>query len=437
MPDHSSSRASWPLRLRVGLAVLAAGVLLDTAPSVEAAAPPQQLEQGASEPVLKVTDRIYQATGFGNTFLVLTKEGNAVVDTSNEAHARRHHEILTAVSPAPVRYVFLTHGHGDHTGGVGLWRGPETHVVADSHFTEFRDYQWRLRGFFAQRNSAQMARSAPKVDAYPGNYAAPPLATDLVTGRAEFHLGDLTFVCLSTPGETPDHMTVYVPELKAAFIGDNYYGSFPNIYTLRGTEPRFALDYVRSLDKVLELEPEIVLPSHGRPIVGKAEIERTLTKYRDAILYVHDATVRGMNEGKDAFTLMREIKLPPELAMPEGYGAISWSVRGIYEGYAGWFDMNASTMYAVGPADLYGELAPLLPANAVAARARALVADGRPELALRLTDLAFAAEPADRSALEARLEALGVLYDRAQNTIETGWLTYDIARTKKALGLKD
>jgi alkyl sulfatase BDS1-like metallo-beta-lactamase superfamily hydrolase len=37
-----------------------------------------------------------------------------------------------------------------------------------------------------------------------------------------------------------------VPQLKAAFIGDNYYGSFPNLYTLRGTEPRKALDYVDS-----------------------------------------------------------------------------------------------------------------------------------------------------------------------------------------------
>ena len=85
------------------------------------------------------------------------------------------------------------------------------------------------------------------------------------------------FEVLSTPGETPDHLTVWIPKYKAAFIGDNYYESFPNIYTLRGTKPRWALDYVASLDKVLALKPELVLPSHGEPIRGNAEITRRLT----------------------------------------------------------------------------------------------------------------------------------------------------------------
>ncbi len=33
--------------------------------------------------------------------------------------------------------------------------------------------------------------------------------------------------------ETYDHLCVWVPQYKAAFVGDNYYESFPNIYTLR------------------------------------------------------------------------------------------------------------------------------------------------------------------------------------------------------------
>ena len=67
--------------------------------------------------------------------------------------------------------------------------------------------------------------------------------------------------------------------------------------------------------------------------------------YRDAIQYVHDAVVKGMNDGKDVFTLMREIKLPANLEVGEGYGQLTWSIRGIYEGYAGWFDGNPATMY--------------------------------------------------------------------------------------------
>src|SRR5437660_7820773 len=112
------------------------------------------------------------------------------------------------------------------------------------------------------------------------------------------------------------------------------------MYTLRGTEPRPALDYINSLNKVLALKPEIVIPSHGLPLHGNAEITRQLTRYRDAIQYVHDAVVQGMNAGKDVYTLMREVRLPRELDLGENYGRLTWSVRGINEGYAGWLDLN-------------------------------------------------------------------------------------------------
>ena len=131
--------------------------------------------------------------------------------------------------------------------------------------------------------------------------------TVLTGDKHTFTVGGVSFEVLHTPGETPDHVTVWIPQFKAAFVGDNYYGSFPNLYTLRGTQPRWAMDYVNSLNKVLALEPELVLPSHGQPIVGAAEVRRLLTRYRDAILYVHDETVKGMNEGENVLALMREI----------------------------------------------------------------------------------------------------------------------------------
>ena len=177
--------------------------------------------------------------------------------------------------------------------------------------------------------------------------------------RYEFTLGDTKFEVMSTPGETPDHLTVWIPKYRAAFVGDNYYESFPNMYTLRGTKPRWALDYIASLDKVLALKPELLLPSHGEPVRGNAEITRRLTQYRDAIAYVHDAVVRGMNEGKDVFALMHEIKLPPELVVGEGYGNLIWSIRGIYEGYAGFFDLRPATMYDVPMSAVFPDLAKL------------------------------------------------------------------------------
>ena len=382
--------------------------------------------------------RIFQATGFGNTFMVTTKAGNVIIDTSLPTNAARHRALLRAVSAGPVKDIILTHSHGDHTGGVPVWTEPGTHVIGQANEVEFRNYQTRLEGFFVARNAAQYNATANigrlgAAGASPGNYAAPPLADVLFDKEYRFKLGDLTFDCLAMPGETPDMLNVWIPELKALFIGDNYYASFPNLYTLRGTEPRPALNYVESINKVLALKPEIVLPSHGMPIVGAENVRKTLTQYRDAILYVHDATVRGMNQGKDVFTLMKTIKLPADLEVGEGYGAISWSVRGIYEGYAGWFDTDPATMYAAAPAEAYGELVRIAGgAGPVAARAETLVATD-PALALRLTSAALAADPKNRASLTARRHALENLLSASKNSNESGWLRAGLAQVEAGL----
>lgn len=386
---------------------------------------------------IRVLDNLHLAYGFGNTFMVTTEEGNVVVDTSLAMNAPHHRKLLTKVSDGPVKYIILTHAHADHAGGVGLWKGPETDVIAQYNHEEFRDYQQRLAGFFALRNSAQFNRPIPggAANAPVGNYEADNVANILFVDEYTFELGGITFELFHTPGETYDHLTVWIPEFKAAFTGDNYYRSFPNIYSLRGTKPRWALDYVESLNKVLTLKPEILLPSHGLPTKGNEEITSKLTQYRDAILYVHDATVAGMNAGKDVYTLMEEIRLPEDLDIGEGYGKIAWSVRGIYEGYAGWFDGNPAHMYELSPDAVLPELVGLAGgAEAVAKRATELVERGDLVKGLHLADTALTYDGTNRAALQSRLNALRALEAASQNTNERGWLLYGIRETEKRLG---
>src|SRR5579863_2520031 len=110
---------------------------------------------------VKITDNIYQAIGFGNTFLVTTPAGNVIIDTSNAGTAPLHVNLLKARSAAPVKYIILTHGHGDHTGGVALWKEPGTEVIAQKNQVEFLNYQERLNRFFTIRNSAQFVFATP------------------------------------------------------------------------------------------------------------------------------------------------------------------------------------------------------------------------------------------------------------------------------------
>ena len=397
--------------------------------------PDNPLRAGANQKkATRINEAIYQAIGFGNAMMVVTSEGNVVIDTSIRAHAERSKKLLQAENSGPVKYIILTHGHGDHTGGVRLWKEAGTKVIAQKNHVEFMNYQARLNVFFARRNAAQFPGTSPEIGPWPGNYGAKIEPTILFDDRYEFALGGVKFELYNTPGETPDHLTVWVPKYRAAFIGDNYYTSFPNMYTLRGTQPRPALDYINSLNKVLSLQPEIVIPSHGPAIHGNAEITARLTRYRDAIQYVHDAVVAGMNNGKDVFTLMHEIKLPANLEVGEGYGKLTWSIRGIYEGYAGWFDGNPATMYAAPASSAFPDLVKLAGGpDKVAQLAMERVARGELVEALHLTDAALAADPRHTKALEIRLQALQKLRDQSHNSNESGWLDNGIQQVKQQL----
>lgn len=400
--------------------------------------PQSLLSTGADrQKAIQVSENIYYAVGFGNTFMVTTDEGNVIIDTSLPFHARRHVQLLKAVDDGPVKYIVLTHGHGDHRGGVQFWKEPGTEVIAQENYREFRHYQERLSGFFSRRNAAQFGGSIPlrsPDDPNPGNFEADIDATITFDDTYAFELGGTRFELYHTPGETYDHLSVWIPEYKAAFTGDNFYGSFPNIYTLRGTKPRWALDYVLSLDTVLAFKPEILLPSHGAPIKGNASITKALARYRDAIRYVHDATVAGMNAGKSKWTLMQEIALPLELDVGEAYGRISWSVRGIYEGYVGWFDGGPASLYSLPAESAYPELVGLAGgADKVLERIEELEKQDHLIEALHLTDANLVAHPKHADTLELRIEVLKTLRERSTNSNESGWLDHAIREAEAEL----
>ena len=95
-------------------------------------------------------------------------------------------------------------------------------------------------------------------------------------------------------------------------------------------------------------DAEFLFPSHTKPIIGKKEIKEILTIYRDAIQYIHDQTIRLMNEGLYPDQIAELIKLPEHIAkspyLYEFYGTVRWSVKSIFNGYLGWFNGNPSEL---------------------------------------------------------------------------------------------
>jgi alkyl sulfatase BDS1-like metallo-beta-lactamase superfamily hydrolase len=166
------------------------------------------------------------------------------------------------------------------------------------------------------------------------------------------------------PGETDDQIFVWLPDRRVLMPGDNIYKAFPNLYTIRGTTHRDVLAWTASLDRMRDLAPAHLAPSHTRPVSGEAEVVQILTAYRDAIQFVHDQTVRLMNQGLTPDELVEAVRLPVHLRdhpyLREVYGTVEWSVRSVFAGYLGWFDGDAATLSPEPPAErasAYVELA--------------------------------------------------------------------------------
>ncbi len=390
-----------------------------------------------------INDFIYQARGTANAQMVVTSEGNVIIDTGlpNQLWIAKH---LKKVSDAPVTHVIVTHSHGDHYGATSSFAEEGTDIIAHAEFPHNQRYLKALASTLAPRNRIFFPDDIPPLPNFALAALYPTIEpTRLVTDTYSFEQGGVRFEVIAMPGaEGSDGLVVWLPDHEILFVGDFYghiFPMWPNLTTIRGERTRFAMPYVDSINRILELDPNILVGSHFEPIEGRERIREGLTRMRDAVLYVHDEVLEGINDGKDVRTLMREIKLPEELAVPEVHGKVSWGVRSIWEAYLGWFHLDSTTeLYTVPASAVYPDVVALGGgAEVFAVEAQKYVESGEPERALHLVEMSLSANPGNATALKARLAALQVLLDRSGgvNHYETEWLKHRIAATREELGL--
>src|SRR5260370_15867759 len=178
--------------------------------------------------------------------------------------------------------------------------------------------------------------------------------------------------------------------------------------------------WAASLDRMRKLHPAYLVPSQTRPQVGEANIDSILENYARAIRWVHDETVKRLNQGVRVERIRDEVKLPADLVelpyLQPGYGTVPWSVNGIYKEYTGWYDFNPADLNP-GPKSALSQALMEASGGSVAILKRA-GRETNSQLVLELTDIVLAAEPDNREAHAMRAAALEKLGEASHNTAQ-------------------
>lgn len=397
------------------------------------------------ERAVPIGDFLWMSTGLSNAYMVVTPAGRVIVNTGMGFESLVHERLFDAVCPGPTPYIVVTQGHVDHVGGVSRFREPGTQLIAQRNLPLCQRDDARIRQVREAQASIWFgevfAQIATRLRASPDAFVQDvPVADVSFDDAFAFELGGLRFELYATPGgETVDSCVVWLPQHRILFSGNLFgplFPHFPNLNTIRGDKYRFVEPYLESLRRVRALGPELLITGHFDPIAGGGLIRTCLDRLEAAVDYVHTRTLAGMNAGKDIWTLMREVQLPPQLYVGQGYGKVSWAVRTIWESYMGWFKAQAtSELYPTRPREIHGELVGLAGLAAVVGLGRSKLEAGDPEGANLLAEAALAHAAADADALRLALDAHRALLGRSrrENFWESGWLEWRIGALERAL----
>ncbi|MGV9732598.1 alkyl/aryl-sulfatase [Rhodococcus aetherivorans] len=335
----------------------------------------------AEDGLFEVVPGIYQLRGFDLSVMTVV-EGEAgviVIDPliSAETAAAALALYRGYRGDRPVSGMIYTHSHVDHFGGVkgvldpGLVEAGTVPVVAPAGFLEHAVAENLFAGTAMSRRSGYMYGAAlekgpaGQIGAGLGQTTSAGTVTliaptvDITATGQELTVDGVRMVFQLTPGtEAPAEMNIWFPDRRALCAAENATHTMHNILTLRGAVVRDAHAWGHYLNETIGLwgdALDVVFASHHWPTWGRERALEFLSVQRDMYLYLHDQTLRMMNQGLVGAEIAERFEMPPALAAAwhtHGYyGSVSHNVKAIYQRYMGWYDGNPANLWAHPPVE--------------------------------------------------------------------------------------
>ena len=329
----------------------------------------------------EVIPGIYQVRGFdlANITFVKGDTGWIIFDplTASETSRAALELINKHLGERPVVAVVYSHSHGDHWAGVrGVvdeedFKNGKVKVIAPVGFMDHAISENVYAGNAMNRRMflqyGVLLPSSPygMVDMAIGKGTAagtigliPPNVV-ITEDIQELTVDGVKMIFHNTPGtEAPAEMNTYFPELKAFWAAENITGTIHNIYTLRGTLIRDALQWSKKINEALHLfgkESEVMFASHSWPRWGNDRIQEVMKGQRDTYANLNNGVLHLLNKGVTINEIHNEYEVPLSLQNQwyarSYHGDVKNNSRGVLNRYLGHWDGNPATLIPLSPYD--------------------------------------------------------------------------------------
>ncbi len=332
--------------------------------------------------LFEVVPGIYQLRGFDLSVMSVIEgdTGVIVIDPliSKETAAAAWALYCEHRGERPVLGMIYTHSHIDHFGGVkGIISDDDIAsgrcaVIAPEGFMEAAVAENVFAGVAMGRRAGYMygAALAKGPDGQIGSGLGQTTSTgeptliaptiDITTTGEELTIDGVRIQFQVTPGtEAPAEMNFYFPDRKALCTAENTSHTLHNILTLRGAVVRDARTWAAYLTETIDLwgaDLDVVFASHHWPTWGRERAVEFMSMQRDMYAYLHDQTLRMINQGYVGGEIAEMMETPPALARQwhtHGYyGSVSHNVKAIYQRYLGWYDGNPAHLWQHPPVEV-------------------------------------------------------------------------------------
>jgi alkyl sulfatase BDS1-like metallo-beta-lactamase superfamily hydrolase len=335
----------------------------------------RQSTLAAKQGLYEVVEGIYQVRGLdlSNISFIEGDTGIIVIDplvcTETAAAALalyREHR-----GDRPVSAVIYTHSHVDHFGGVlGVTSQADVDagtvaVLAPEGFLDHAVQENVYAGTAMARRASYMYGTVlargPQGQVGCGLGQTPSTGevaiivptVDIATTGETHTIDGVEIEFQMAPGtEAPAEMHFYFPRYRALCMAENATHNLHNLLTLRGAlvrDPHAWSGYLTEAIDTFSDRADVVFASHHWPTWGKDRIVEFLSLQRDLYAYLHDQTLRQLNQGHTGIEIAEDFQMPPALHRAwhtHGYyGSVSHNVKALYQRYMGWFDGNPARLW--------------------------------------------------------------------------------------------